>query len=179
MYPKHEVEEIVFAEFVAVTGAVIAGVGLSLFIHKILAQPGLFILLPGLLAMRGNISGTAAARLSEALHLHRLSHWSKHSRIINDNVLASFFLTLISSVVLGIVAFFSAKLFFGIYNPSIILIALLAGIISSIILLPLITGAVFWLFKHNLDPDDIMGPYVTMLGDIVMVGSLFIAVVIV
>ena len=37
-------------------------------------------------------------------------------------------------------------------------------------------GAVFWLFRHGLDPDDIMGPYITTIGDIIMVGSLYLAV---
>ena len=176
MYPKYELEEIVFAEFVSVTGGVLAGFGLTLFLDKILAHPGLFILLPGLLAMRGNVSGTMAARLSAALQLHRLSPRIKHSRTIRDNILASLILALVGGFVLGFVAFLATLLFFHTASPSIILISVLATIISSIFMLPLTTGAVFWLFRHGLDPDDIMGPYITTIGDIIMVGSLYLAV---
>jgi len=90
--------------------------------------------------------------------------------------LASLILALVGGFVLGFVAFLATLLFFHTASPSIILISVLATIISSIFMLPLTTGAVFWLFRHGLDPDDIMGPYITTIGDIIMVGSLYLAV---
>lgn len=179
MQPKHELEEILFGGFISVTGGIIAGFGLTLFLDKILEHPGLFILLPGLLAMRGDISGTMGARLSAALQLHRLSAKVKHSKVIRDNTIASFVLALVGSLCLGLVAFFATWLFFGVVSPSIIFIAVIATIISSVFMLPLTTGAVFWLFRHGFDPDDILGPYITTIGDIIMVSSLFLAVVVI
>jgi mgtE-like transporter len=179
MRPKHEIEEILFAEFISVTGGVLAGLGLTLFIDKLLAQPGLFILLPGLLAMRGDVSGTMAARLSMALHLHHLNPETPHSKLIRDNTIASFVLALVSGLVLGIVAFVAALLIFNVSNPSIILIAVLSAFFSTLLMLPLTTAAVVWLFMHGFEPDDVMGPYVTTIGDIIMIASLYLAVILV
>lgn len=176
MYPKHEVEEILFAEFISVTGGVLAGLGLTFFIDKIIAQPGLFILLPGLLAMRGDISGTMAARLGSALHRHKLNPKFTHGKIIRDNSIASLLLSLFDGIVLGVVAFIATKLIFGISNPAIITISVISAVISAIFMIPLTTSAVFWLFKRGIDPDDVMGPYVTTIGDIIMIASLYLAV---
>lgn len=179
MRQNHEVGEILFAEFVSVTGGVLAGLGLTLFIDKIIAQPGLFILLPGLLAMRGDVSGTMAARLTVALQLHKLNPKVKHSKIIRDNSIASFSLAMLDGAALGIVAFIATKLIFGVTNPAIIPIAIISAFISTIFMLPLTTTAVFWLHKHGFDPNDVMGPYVTTIGDIIMIASLYLAVILV
>ncbi len=179
MLPKYEIEEILFAEFISVTGGVLAGLGLTLFIDKILAQPGLFILLPGLLAMRGDISATMAARLTAALHLHRLKPTTTHSKLIRDNTIAAFALALLDGAALGVVAFIATQLVFNTYNPTIIAIALIAALASTVFMLPLTTVAVFWLFKHGFEPDDIMGPYVTTIGDIIMIASIYLAVILV
>ena len=176
MYPKHEIGEILFAEFISVTGGIIAGLGLSMFIDKIIVHPGAFILIPGLLEMRGNISGTMAARLSSALHTHRLNPEITHSKIIRDNSIASFTLALIVGFILGIVAFIATNLVFGIAHYQLIAISVIAAFLSTLFMLPLTTLAVFWLFKHGFDPDDIMGPYVTTIGDIIMIVALYVAV---
>ena len=176
MYPKHEVGEILFAEFISVTGGVLAGLGLTFFMDKILAEPGLFILLPGLLAMRGDVSGTMAARMTAALHLHLINPAITHSKIIRDNTIASFFLAVFDGLALGIVAYLATLLIFKTAHLHIVFISLTSAILSTIFMLPLTTSAVFWLFRRGFDPNDIMGPYVTTIGDIIMIASLYVAV---
>ncbi|HLD49254.1 MAG TPA: magnesium transporter, partial [archaeon] len=83
------------------------------------------------------------------------------------------------SAVLGTVAYFANLYFFGVNNISIIFIALFAGIFSNIIEIPITIFTTFWLFRHGHDPNNIMGPYVTTIGDIVSILSLLIAIVII
>lgn len=173
-----EFEEILFIEFISVTGGVFAGFLLANYLDKIALIPGLLILFPGFLAMRGNISGALAARVGAALHLGLLQH-RKHHYFLRANNLAAFCLGVAASLLLGIVAYLGTLLFFQASSPSIILVALIAGIISNIALIPLTSYTAVWLFKHGHDPDNIMGPYITTLGDIISVAALIIAVLVV
>lgn len=173
-----EFEEILFIEFISVTGGVFAGFLLAQYLGKIALVPGLLILFPGFLAMRGNISGALAARLGAALHLGLLEH-RKYHYFLRANDLAAFCLGVAASLFLGIVAYLGTLLFFHANAPGIILVALIAGIISNIILIPLTSVTSTWLFRHGHDPDNIMGPYITTLGDIVSVAALIIAVLVV
>ena len=173
-----EFEEILVSEFVSVTGGVIAGAILAAYLDKIALVPGILILLPGFLEMRGNISGALAARLSAGLHLGLLDR-GNHPRLLRANVWAAFALSVVVSAILGVVAYAGTYFFFHMHAPKIILIAVLASVISNVILVPLTTHMTFWLFRHNLDPDNIMGPYITTVGDIVSIVSLVIAIVVV
>lgn len=173
-----EFKEIFYAEIVSVTGGVVAGLFLALFLKNVLEEPGLLILLPGFLAMRGSISGSLAARLSTALHLGSVRP-GVSNEIVKDNVAASITLSFITSLAIGIGAFIVTFFVFNISNPKLILIALGSALISNFVLIPVTTWATMWLFRHKLDPDNIMGPYITTVGDIVSVLSLLAAVVVV
>jgi mgtE-like transporter len=173
-----EFEEILVIEFISVTGGVLAGALLAYFLDKIALIPGLLILLPGFLAMRGNISGSLAARIGEALHLGLLKHHRAHYFLHKNNA-AAFTLGVVASVFLGLVAYLGTLVFSNVNTPEIILVALIAGVLSNLVLIPLTTKTAVWLFKKGHDPDNIMGPYITTVGDIVSVLALIIAVVLV
>lgn len=167
-----EFEEIYFSEFLAITGGVIGGtllVGLSDSFSLI---AGLFILFPGLLEMHGNIYGSLSARISNLLLLGKIKDKKEIRYFIKQNILATFFLLFFVSFVLGLVSYLFVYFILGINNPILILISLFSSILSSFIEIPLTIYTTFWTFKHKLDPEDIMGPYVTTLGDIISILSL-------
>ena len=170
-------KEIFTAEIFSVTGALIAGSLLAFQVDKLLLLPGLFILIPGFLEMRGSITGSLAARLSEKLHMG-LERSERHILII-ENILAAFTLALVVAVVLGIFAYIASYFIFGVTIVDLIYIPILGSIISSIIVIPLTIFATFWFFEHKIDPDNVMGPVATTIGDIVGVASLLLAIVIV
>ena len=105
-----EFEEILGAEFISVTGGVLAGAMLGQMVGELAKHPGILILLPGFLAMRGNIAGSLAARLSAALHLKIID--GKNDHVTQANVWAASALSLIISAFLGVVAYASTLLFF-------------------------------------------------------------------
>jgi len=172
--------EIFSGELIAVTGGLIAGLSLAIFKNKLLLIPGLFILLPGFLEMRGNISGSLAARIGSALHLGTLSADSKYNnKIIVKNILASFLLVIFVSLVLGSLAYIATLLFFHIKFIEIIYISLFAAILSNVVLLPLTIRTSLWLYKKGHDPDNIMGPYITTVGDVVSIFAILLAITII
>ena len=176
---RKDFEEILGSEIISLTGGLVAGFLLTFAVDKLYLIPSLFILFPGFMEMRGNISGTLSARLSAGLHVGAFRPVHRKKDIVRGNVLASVVLVVLLSLFLGMLAYYVSMEFFGVANPNIILIALLAGILSNVIEIPITIISTFWIFKHGHDPDNIMGPYVTTMGDIVSILSLLIAVYVV
>lgn len=174
-----EVKEIISAEFISITGAVIAGIVLVSMIDKLYLVPGLLILLPGFLEMRGSISGSLASRLSSGLFLGALKPKIKNNRTLRGNIIASIILVFITSLALGLMAYAVGFFLFGISSTEIIYISVIAGLLSNAIQIPLTIFMTFWFFKKGHDPNNIMGPYTTTAGDIISVISLYLIIVVV
>ena len=156
----------------------ISGTILAVYTDNILLIPGMLILLPGFLEMRGNISGSLAARLTSGLFLGIVNPKKIKSKIVKGNVIASFLLVLLISFILGLIAFLFNYFAFSIYTPNLILIALIAGVIANIIEIPISLFFTFYFFRKGHDPNNIMGPFVTTTGDITSILALLIAMVI-
>ncbi|MBI2041282.1 MAG: magnesium transporter [DPANN group archaeon] len=169
-------KEMIVAEVISMTGGIFAGSLLAIFIDKILIIPGLFIILPGFLEMRGNISGSLSGRLSTHLHLGTLQPYFKRGKILTENTIATFLLVLLVSFMLGIFALLTIYFIFHALVFEVLYVALLAGIISNIIEIPLTIMATFFIFRKGHDPNNVMGPYVTTTGDIVSIVSLLAAI---
>ena len=171
--------EIFTSHFISITGGIIAGTFLLGVVNKLEMLPGLFILLPSFLEMHGNIFGSLAARLGTLLHTKHIKPKLRHNKLLSTNIWASVWLTLIVSLFLGTIAYLISFFVFGENNPILILIAIIAAIIALVIELPITVITTFWFFKHGYDPDDVMGPYITTMGDIISMVSLFIVVAVI
>ena len=166
--------EIVSAEFISITGGLMAGLILSFMLDKIYLVPGLFILIPGFLEMRGSLSGSMAARISSGLFLGVVKPRFS-DRIVKSNIIATVLLVILSSVILGVFAYISSSYFFRIENVKIIFVSVIAGFVS-ILMTPVTVFTTMWLFRHGHDPNNIMGPYITTLGDLMSVVAFMIAI---
>ena len=166
-------EEISISQTISIFGGLIAGSILLVYIDHILLVPGLFILLPGFLEMGNAISGSLSSRISSRLHQNTLTNL-----IILKNIIASLLLNILTSVVLGAVIYTISRIIFKIDNYQLFIIPIIAGLISSIIVLPLISHMVLWLYHHHEEPDNIIGPIITTIGDIVNIGAILIAIII-
>jgi len=171
--------EIFSAQIFAIIGGIIAGVILAIYMDKIFLIPGMLIIIPGFMAMRGNISGTFASRISSGLFLGVINPSKLNRKIINGNLRGSFALAIIVSLALGLLAFAFNYLIIGVIAPEIILIPLLAGILSNFILNRLTVFTTIYLFKKGHDPNNIMGPFVTTAGDVISTISLLVVILLI
>ncbi|MBQ6100288.1 MAG: magnesium transporter [Methanobrevibacter sp.] len=142
--------------------------------------PGLLVIIPGAIGMRGNIFGSFASRLSTNLHIGIISPEFEFSDELNNNIFSSFVLTLVLSIFLAIVAKVLCML---LHQPSMslidfILICVIAGIISNLIMLPITMLVSFKSFEHGWDPDNITSPIIAAFGDLftlpAIIASIFI-----
>ncbi|MEM0320291.1 MAG: hypothetical protein QXS67_02625, partial [Candidatus Nezhaarchaeales archaeon] len=66
---KNIVRQGLLTQFVSLTINILAGIGLALMRGALEELPGMLIMIPAFLQMRGAIGGTLASRLSSALHM--------------------------------------------------------------------------------------------------------------
>jgi len=139
--------------------------------------PGLIIIVPGVIALRGNISAAFGSRLGSAYHLGVISRENMWNDELKQNVIGSIVLSILVSSILGLIAYITSIYIFKVYPSPILLIGsvLLAGIISGFILTFLTVGIIYLVFKRGYDPDNITGPALSTVGDIITMLSLFIS----
>ncbi|RLI91037.1 MAG: divalent cation transporter [Candidatus Altiarchaeales archaeon] len=160
-------------------GGIVAGIMLQGMERELLKIPGLLILLPAILGMRGNISGALGSRLASALHLGLIDpelKWNKH---LSNNVLATMLLNVLMSFLLGLISYAAYELT-NFKNHANVLeltaIAVIAGVLAGLILTALSVLLAILTYARGLDPDNILMPSLSTVGDIITVICLLFAV---
>ena len=104
-YNEHKsiIKEGLIALLICAIGDLCAGVILGRMTFFLETFPGLLVIVPGAIGMRGNIFGSFASRLSTNLHIGLISPQFEFSKDLNHNIFSSFVLTLVLSIFLGIV----------------------------------------------------------------------------
>ena len=142
--------------------------------------PGLLVLIPGAIGMRGNIFGSFSSRLSTNLHIGILTPEFKKSDVLMENITVSFILTLVLSLFLAIIAKLIC-IIFGFESMSLIdfmLISLVAGLVSSLIMLPITMLISLKSFQNGWDPDNITTPLIAAFGDLFTLPAIIVAILI-
>ncbi len=173
---KNIIESFV-ALFISVITAVSAGLLLGKYEETLLLLPGLIILVPPALGMRGNLFAALGSRIGSALHIGTLDRFSMQNSVVRDNVKANILLTIIMSVVLGAMAeLLSVAL--GIESIglfSFVLISFVGGVLAGLLLLAITFGTAILAYRQGWDLDNIHAPLITALGDFVTIPFLLIA----
>ncbi|RQG91319.1 hypothetical protein EA462_04875 [Natrarchaeobius halalkaliphilus] len=153
---------------IALGGGLFAGLVLERIIESVERFPGLLVMVPVFLATRGNVYGALGGRISSGLHQGLIEpRFSWDDRLVNA-VLASFVNGIGISIVIGVVTW-SALLLLG-WEPAalyeLVGIMLIAGVLTSVILIFGLLALIFAGYTRGYDPDNLVGPIVTTLGDI-------------
>jgi mgtE-like transporter len=153
----------------SLVGGLVAGVVLGGMRGELRAVPGLLVLVPALLATRGNVYGSLGARISTALHQGlvepRVRAGDERLRAAVAAALAN---GLVASTFAAVAAF---AILVGLGRPvaplpTLVAIAVVAGICSGVALSAVVVTAVFAGYRRGRDPDTLVGPLVTTTGDV-------------
>jgi len=162
-------------------GDLLAGATLGFMTNTLTLLPGLMVLIPPAIGMRGNIFGALGSRLGTAMHIGTFEFSFRRGSILRQNMETSLLLTLIVSFLMGVLAKIMAEAF-GISSISVqefVFISVLGGVLAGLVLI-FINVIVAWAgFKRNWDLDNISAPIITAAGDIVTLPMLFLAAIIV
>ncbi|AOW81201.1 MgtE integral membrane region [Halodesulfurarchaeum formicicum] len=164
---------------VAAVGGLFAGLVLTGMEADLERTRGLLVLVPALLATRGNVFGAFAARIASGLHQglvgpklrvddERLQ--AATAAASSNNLLASGFAAVLTVLAMLALGQGVAPLW------ELLAIALIAAFLSGLALAAVVIGVMFLGFRRGIDPDTLVGPLVTTTGDVIGIAFLLLAV---
>lgn len=160
---------------VALGGGLFAGLVLESIIESVEEYPGLLVMVPVFLATRGNVYGALGGRIASGLHQGLIEpRFQRDDRLYNA-ILASFVNGIGISIVIGFITWAVLILLPG-WSPAalvhLVAIMFVAGALTSVVMILGLLVLIFAGFTYGYDPDNLVGPIVTTLGDIF--GMLFL-----
>ncbi len=157
--------------------SLVAGITLASITDTLDRLPGLLILVPAVLGMRGTIFGAMGARLGTATHAGLFEVTLRRTGVLYQNIFAAVVMTLSSALYLAALAKLSAVAF-GLRSISFfdyVTISVLGGVIDSAIILALTIGLSVLSYRRGYDLDTVSTPLVTAAADMATVPILFLA----
>jgi len=186
--PAHQVRDYFASErvtvrqgFVAVCIAgmtsLVAGLTLAGLDHRIEQVPGLLVLIPVSIGMRGNIFGALAARLGTSIHSGLFEVSRARGGLLYQNIEAAALLTVATSVTMGLLGRGVAGLLHIKTVPlwDLIVVAMLGGLLSSVIVLAVTVYLSVTSFRRDWDLDSVGAPLITAMGDVITLPSILLA----
>ncbi|MCK5459064.1 MAG: magnesium transporter [Thermoplasmatales archaeon] len=155
-------------------GGIVAGGTLGQMTDLLKNIPGLIVIIPAIIALRGNISTALGSRLGSAYHLGVIDAENMWNDDLKQNIISSLVLSFSTSFIIGVLAYVTS-LFFNVQPDPLllILIVVIAGVISGLILTFLTIIIIYLVFRRGYDPDNITGPALATFGDVVTMLCIF------
>lgn len=163
----------------SLVGGLLAGVVLGGMQAELRAVEGLLVLVPALLATRGNVYGSLGARLSTGLHQGlvepRVDLGDQRLRgaataALGNGVFASVFAAVMVFLILRWLGEGVAPL------AVLVGVSIVAGLLSGVALTVVVVTVVFAGYRRGHNPDTLVGPIVTTTGDVFGITFLLVAV---
>lgn len=129
--------------------------------------PSLLTLVPGIIAVAGNLGSVLASRLSTAFHLGTLS-FSPTDEALAGNAAATLALAGTLFPAVGAGAWFARYALGDVVLPAmtVVLIAAVSGLLLAVVAVCIATAATYTAYRLKLDPDDVVIPVVTTTCDV-------------
>jgi mgtE-like transporter len=137
--------------------------------------PGLLVVLPGIMGLRGNVFGSMASRFSTMLYLGDLEPSIRDKKVLKEIVLRM----LISLI--PILLLWAIGVATGIKKNAfdVLLIVVTSTILVSFILGYFTSFVTIFAFRRGTDPDSVAAPLVASMGDFLTVPSLVLFILLI
>jgi len=130
--------------------------------------PGLLVILPGMMGLRGNVFSSMASRFSTMLYLGELEPALKDRKVL-ENVVIAMLLSLIPVTLLWAIGVIRGIRYHAI---EILFIVIGSTILVSLILGYFTAGITIMAFRRDVDPDSLAAPLVASMGDLLTIPTL-------
>ena len=169
------------ALFISSGGDLLAGLALSFMDRQLRELPGLIVLIPAAIGMRGNIFGALGSRLGTGINAGQFEPNLSRRGFLRQNALGSWYLTLATCLFLGPAAHMIATAFTGhaLSVADFVTISILGGMLGSVVVGMASVGIAVWSHRRRWDLDSVSAPLVTAIGDIATLPALWIAAILV
>jgi mgtE-like transporter len=158
-------------------GSLVAGIALGSITGTLRLLPGLMVMVPAAIGMRGNIFGALGSRLGTAIHAGMYAPSREREGVLYQNVYAVTVLTLAISLLEGALAK-TMTVAFGVRSIGMldfVVIAMLGAIGSSFVVGAFTVALSRGAYRRGWDLDSVAGPLITAAGDMVTVPAMFLA----
>jgi len=166
------------ALLVSAVASLVAGLTLGSITGTLEDLPGLLVLVPAAIGMRGNIFGALGSRLGTAIHTGTFGGARRLDTPTGQGLAAAMLLSLATSLLLAVLAKLIA-VGFGVENSisiaDFVVISVIGGVLSSIVVLMITLGVATFSTRREWDFDNVASPIVTTSGDMVTLPALFLA----
>lgn len=140
--------------------------------------PGLLVLVPAAIGLRGNIFSTFGTRLSTAIHTGTFRFSPRRDTVLGQNVQAAVVLTLALSLILALLAKgiavtlgVEATISLG----DLAVVSVVGGLLASMLVLLASVGMAGGAVRYGWDLDNVSAPIVSTLGDVLTLPALWLA----
>jgi mgtE-like transporter len=155
----------------------VAGLTLGSITGTLNLLPGLLVLIPASVGMRGTIFGAIGARLGTGIHAGLFEPTLRRTSLLGRNVEVGLLSSVLTSFYLAALAKLVASAF-GEHTISfwdLLTISVVGGVLASVVILVVTVGIAVLSFRKGWDLDAVSTPMVTAIGDMVTLPALFAA----
>ena len=158
--------------------SLVAGAALGAITGTLERLPGLLVLVPAAIGMRGNIFGALGSRLSTSIHTGTFGLSRRPDTVVGQNVLAAVVLTTVTAVIIAAIAkVVSVALGVSATIPvlDLVVISVVGALLSSVVVLAFTLSLAAGSVRYGWDLDNVNAPLVASVGDVVGLPSLWLA----
>jgi mgtE-like transporter len=158
--------------------SLVAGAVLGSLTSTFERRPGLLVLVPAAIGLRGNVFGSLGNRVSTSIHAGDLQLRLRRTTPLGQNVLAAAALTLGMSVVLVLLAV-GVSIGIGLGHTiglsDLLVVSVAGGTLASLPVLAATLGLASGAVRFGWDLDNVTAPLVSTLGDVLTLPALWLA----
>ena len=159
-------------------GDLVTGVTFATISNTLYLLPGLVVLVPAAIGMRGNVFGALGSRLGTMIHTGTFRVSRRIDTEVGQNLSGAILSSLATAAMLAVLAKLMCEML--VRTPSIsiadfMVVSVIGAILSSLVVLVLTVAVAAYCANRDLDLDNVAAPIVTAAGDMVTLPSLFLA----
>jgi mgtE-like transporter len=158
--------------------SLVAGAFLGAITGTLARYPGLLVLVPAAIGMRGNIFGSFGNRMSTTIHTGTFSLSARSDTVLGQNVLAAGILTAGISLLAAVVAK-AIAVGLGLEGTIGLLdlatVSIVGGALGSVVVLAASLALAGGAVRYGWDLDNVNAPLVSTLGDVLTLPALWLA----
>ena len=160
------------------TTSLVAGLTLGALTGTFDRLPGLLVLVPAAIGLRGNVFSALGSRLSTSVHTGTFSLSRHRDTVLAENVIGALVLTTGLSLALAAGAWLLATVALAVRPIPLVdlaLISIVGGLLASIVVLAVTVGLAVLAARRDWDLDNLVAPVVATLGDVLTLPALWLA----
>lgn len=158
--------------------SLVAGVTLATTTGTLEELPGLLLLVPAALAVKGNVFGALGSRFGTSIHAGTFRLSPRLDSAVGENIAAAMLLSLAISVVIAVLAKGVAIVFDVSPTMSLadfIVVSTVGGLLASVLILAITLLLAGGSGRYGWDLDNVVSPLVTAASDLMSLPALILA----